>query len=140
MLFRSDLGAVKYLYTGAPPGADYNYYELKLGVSYSRSFGTVGALAYWTPDTFGAGDVEATYYEVNAAVPLPVVANLSLTGAYGRQTFEGTGDYNTWNAGLSYTPIPWLSLDVRYWDTSEHGFGRAYEERVVGGAKVTYAF
>lgn len=135
-----DIGAIQYLYTGAPADTDYNYYELKLGVSYSLPFATVGALAYWTPDTFGAGDVEATYYEVNATVPLPAIANLSLTGAYGRQTFDGTGDYNTWNAGLSYAPIPWLSLDVRYWDTSKHSFGKAYESRVVGGAKVTYSF
>ena len=69
-----------------------------------------------------------------------MVASLSLTGAYGRQTMQGTGDYNTWNVGLNWTPISWLSLDGRYWDTDEHGFGTNYEEKVVGGFKATFAF
>jgi uncharacterized protein (TIGR02001 family) len=135
-----DIGAIAYRYIGQPDDANLGYYEIKGAVSYALEFATVGAAIYWSPNFTGTDSLQATYYEINAAMPLPVVANLSLTGAYGRQTIEGPGDYNTWNAGLNWAPIPWLALDGRYWDTDEHGLGDNYGERLVGGIKATFAF
>ncbi len=135
-----DIGAIAYRYFGQPDDANLGYYEIKGAASYAFDFAAIGTAIYWSPNFGGAGSIEATYYEINAAVPVPVVANLSLTGAYGRQTMQGTGDYNTWNVGLNWAPISWLSLDGRYWDTDEHGLGTNYEERAVGGIKATFAF
>lgn len=135
-----DLGVVAYRYTDSPSNSNQDFYELKAGVS--RGFGalTLGAVAYWSPDTFGTAEVKATYYEVNAAMPIAGAKSLGATAVYGRQTFEGTGDYNTWNIGATWSPAPWLSLDVRYHDTDEHSLGTGYKAHYIAGTKVSFNF
>lgn len=131
-----DIGAIAYRYIGAPDTANWSFYELKLAAAKNLGFATIGGAVFWSPNFTGTGSNEATYYEVNANVPLTMVKNLAITGAYGHQSVEGPGDYNTWNVGLVWRPIPWLELDGRYHDTDDHGLGQNYEERFVGGAKV----
>lgn len=135
-----DIGAIAYRYIGAPDTANWSFYELKLAAAKNLGFATIGGAVFWSPNFTGTGSNEATYYEVNANVPLTMVKNLAITGAYGHQSLEGTGDYSTWNVGLVWRPIPWLELDGRYHDTDEHALGQNYEERFVGGAKVVFTF
>ncbi len=135
-----DLGAIAYRYMGAPDTANLSYYELKLAAAKSLGFATIGGAVFWSPNYSGTGSDEATYYEINANVPLRMVKNLAVTGAYGHQAVGGPNDYNAWNVGLTWRPISWLELDARYHDTDKHSLGRNYEDRFVGGAKMAFTF
>lgn len=68
--FNVDVGGVVYLYMGSPAGTDYDYVEIKAAASRAIGPVTVGAVAYWSPDFFGA-DEKATYVEANAAFAMP---------------------------------------------------------------------
>ena len=132
-----DIGALYYGYAGQPeggPSVDY----LEAYVKATKAFGplTLGASFYWSPDFTGeTGNAE--YYEANAAWAID--KKWSLSGAVGRQEIEkSTGDYTTWNVGVSYAITSHLSADLRYWDTDEHSFGKVYGDRIIGGLKVTF--
>ena len=88
-----------------------------------------------SPDGFGAADA-SIYYELNGSVP--VSEKLSFSGAVGRQTYDGPGDYSTWNLGAAYALTDKLSLDLRYHDTDEHGFGQIYGSRGVATLKAVF--
>ena len=53
---------------------------------------------------------------------------------------EKAGEYGTWNAGVTWTPVSYMSVDVRYHDTDEHGLGATYDARYVAGVKFTKTF
>lgn len=134
-----DLAVIYYGYIDAPSGADYDYFEFKAAASIPAGPATLGVATYYSPDFFGAID-EAFYYEANASVSIPET-RFSLSGAIGRQTLEGPGDYTTWNAGVGFTLNDHVSFDVRYWDTN---IGSAIDPagladaRVVGGIKLVW--
>jgi uncharacterized protein (TIGR02001 family) len=67
---------------------------------------TVGALVYYDPDS------TATYVEGNAAYGLP--HGLSVSGAVGVQTDGSDSSATSWNAGLTWDPYEFLSIDARY--------------------------
>jgi uncharacterized protein (TIGR02001 family) len=132
-----DVGAIGYLYTNQPDGADYSYAEAKIGVS--RSFGaedrpvTVGLTAYYSPDFFGAAEDEATY--VAADLGWRATERLTLGAQVGRQWVSSDFDYTHWSLGGAYTLTDSFSIDLRYHDTDEHDFGPVYDERVVIGLR-----
>jgi uncharacterized protein (TIGR02001 family) len=130
-----DLGVIYYGYVGAPSGSEYGNFEFKAAGSVPAGPGSVGAAVYYSPDGFGAAD-DALYYEVNAS--FPVAETLSVGGALGRQTYEGTGDYTTWNAGATWSFMPHLALDVRYHDNDHAEFGKFYGERVAVTLKASF--
>ncbi len=68
----------------------------------------------------------------------PATEKLSFSGALGRQAYDGPGDYTTWNAGATWAFMPRLAADLRYHDTSEHGFGQLYDSRAVLSLKATF--
>ena len=109
-----DFGVIYYGYVGAPKGADYGNVEFKAAGSIPAGTGALGAAVFYSPDSFGAAD-EATYYEVNGSYP--VAEKWSVSGALGRQTYKGSGDYTTWNVGAAYALNSTLTLDLRYHDT-----------------------
>jgi hypothetical protein len=61
-----------------------------------------------------------------------------VTGAYGHQDLDVSKDYDTWNLGASIAVMPKLSLDVRYWDTSEHDIGSIYDSRFAATLKASF--
>lgn len=130
-----DLGVIHYGYVDAPSGAGYGNWEFKGAASVPAGAGAVGAAVYYSPDGFGAVD-DAIYYEVNASYP--ITEQISVGGALGRQTYEGPGDYTTWNAGATWSFAPHLSADLRYYDNNHADFGKFYEERVVLTLKATF--
>ncbi|MEX0852308.1 MAG: TorF family putative porin [Bauldia sp.] len=101
--FSLDLGYVRYLYnSGDCCGELY----LKASVSPADPL-TVGAAAFFDPDSSNA------YFEGNASIDLP--HNFSISGAAGVQTYgDGSADDFSWNAGGSWSPLDWLTLDGRY--------------------------
>jgi uncharacterized protein (TIGR02001 family) len=129
-----DLGLIYYGYVDAPTGADYGNFEGKAALSAPVGPATLGAALYYSPDSFGAAE-SAAYFEVNGAVP---VGPVTLSGAFGAQTYDGAGDYNTWNIGASYTFADHFTLDGRYYDTDEDFLGTIGEGRFVVGLKAAF--
>jgi uncharacterized protein (TIGR02001 family) len=130
-----DLGVIRYGYTNQPSGADYDNWEVKLAGSVPAGKATIGGAVYYSPDGFGAADA-SVYYELNGS--MAATDKLSFSGAIGRQTYDGPGDYTTWNLGVGWALTSKLGLDVRYWDTSEHDFGSIYDSRVVASIKASF--
>lgn len=133
--FSLDLGVIYYSYLDTPEGSKYGYGEVKAAASRAIGKATVGAAYYYSPDYFGA-DEKASYIELNGAYPIN--DTVSITGAIGRQDLDVSTDYNTWNLGAAIAVMPNLSLDVRYWDTSEHDLGSIYDSRFAATLKASF--
>jgi uncharacterized protein (TIGR02001 family) len=130
-----DVGVIYYGYANKPSGPDEAYWEAKVAGSVPVGKGTVGAAVYYSPEfPFKTG--EATYFEVNGSVPLD--DKWSASAAIGHQSVVGTADYNTWNLGVGYAVNSHVGLDLRYWDTDEHGFGKIYDSRVALAVKASF--
>ncbi|MFZ5721028.1 MAG: TorF family putative porin [Pseudomonadota bacterium] len=127
-LFELDLGVLYYGYIDAPSGADYDYFEFQALASVPVGPATVGAGVWFVPDSYSGIDHSA-YFEMNASYS--PTTRVSLSGALGRQTFDGPGDYTTWNVGAAFALTDNLAVDLRYHDTDEHRFGKLYDSRVV---------
>lgn len=114
-----DIGAIGYFYPGAADdGAEYDYFEGKLGASVSPVEGlSLGAAAYYSPEFFGETG-EALYLELNAAYALTDA--FSVSGAFGNQDVDVAGDYDTWNLGAAYS-VSGFKFDLRYVDTDISG-------------------
>ena len=131
-----DVGILYYGYIDQPTGSHEDYFEGKITASIPAGPATLGAAFYYSPEFFGkTGD--ATYYEINGAVPLGD-SKFTLSGAVGYQQVQGPADYATWNVGIGYAINDHIGIDVRYHDTDEHKFGNIYDSRVVAGLKVTW--
>jgi uncharacterized protein (TIGR02001 family) len=130
-----DLGALYYIYVDAPKGADYNYLEIQAKGSIPLGPATFGIGLYYVPNGYQGIDTQF-YYELNGGVSLN--DKVSLSAAVGHQTFDGPGDYVTWNLGAAYQLTDNLGFDLRYHNTSKHSFGKTYDSRVVLSAKVTF--
>lgn len=130
-----DLGVLYYGYVNEPSGADYANWEFKAAGSVPAGKGSVGAAVFYSPDSFGAAE-QAVYYELNGSYP--ATEKVSFSAAVGRQTYDGPGDYTTWNLGATWAFAPHLAADLRYHDTDEHGFGQIYGSRAVVSLKATF--
>jgi uncharacterized protein (TIGR02001 family) len=131
-----DVGFIYYAYSNQPsylPDVDYIEGYIKA----SKAFGpvTVGGSFFYSPEFTGhTGDAE--YYEGNLS--WAVDKKLTVSGAVGRQEIEKASGYTTWNAGVTYALIDHVSVDLRYWDTDEHGFGKVYGSRFIAGLKYSF--
>jgi uncharacterized protein (TIGR02001 family) len=114
-----DLGVIGYYYPGAADdGAELDYYEGKLAASISPVEGlSVGAAAYYSPEFTGETG-EALYLELNAAYAFADA--FSVSGGFGNQDIDDSGDYDTWNLGAAYA-ISGFKFDLRYVDTDISG-------------------
>jgi uncharacterized protein (TIGR02001 family) len=130
-----DLGVQYYGYVHQPQGAKVDFTEVY--AKGSKAFGplTLGAAVNYSPRfTYDTG--KAWYYEANAAYA--VSKKWTVSGAVAHQDIEVGGSYTTWNAGVTYAITDKVSLDGRYWDTDEHGFGTPYRSRAVLALKATF--
>jgi uncharacterized protein (TIGR02001 family) len=133
-----DIGFINYSYMGGGTG-DLGFYEFKVATSMSAGKANIGLAAYYTPDFTGVGPHDATYAEINLA--MPVHRDFTVSGAYGKQFVQDkAGEYATWNAGVTWMPTKWMAVDGRYHDTDEHGLGAIYKARYVGMVKFNRTF
>lgn len=131
-----DLGVIYYGYADQPSGANWDYWEGKVAASVPAGPATLGAAVYYSPE-FTGDTGQAWYYEANATVTIPQT-KFSLSGALGHQSIDEAGDYTTWNLGVGYAITDKIGVDVRYFDTDVHEFGKLYDSRVVAGLKLTF--
>lgn len=104
--FNFDFGYTRYIYNDSafadPSGEFYG----KASVSPVEPV-TVGASLFYDPDA------RNTYVEANGSYSLP--HDLSLSGAVGVQAYgDGSDSVPSWNAGVSWNPEKWVTLDARY--------------------------
>jgi uncharacterized protein (TIGR02001 family) len=152
-----DFGVIYYWYPGSPGALDYDFVELKAGVSGSPwKDGTLGFLAFWTPEGTGKTG-EIWTFEGAFAQVLPKLRDITPTfsttlgyvvGESSNAIFTsliGDDTYLYWNAGVSFAFHERFSVDFRYWDTNVSGAGTCAtlsatqcDERFVATAKVTY--
>ena len=131
-----DIGVLYYGYIDQPSHSNEDYFEGKVAASVAAGPATLGAAFFYSPSFFGkTGD--ATYYEVNGALPIGDT-KFTVSGALGYQQVKGPADYTSWNLGVGYALTDHIGLDVRYFDTDEHKFGSIYDSRVVGGIKLVW--
>jgi len=132
-----DFGVLYYGYRkdkNGAPGAN-SYTEVKAAVSHAFGPATLGGAVYYSPEWPGKGG-DATYIEGNAAIP--IAKYLTLSGAVGHQEIKNYGDYNTWNVGVGFLLGENATIDVRYHDTDEHGYGKIYGSRVAVSLKASF--
>lgn len=126
--FTLDLGVIAYLYPGEPSSADWTYVEAKVGASRAVGPVTFGGAVYISPQ-FTGHTGQSLYSELNFA--WKASDKVSVSGAFGHQDIEDADGYSTWNLGAAYAITDKVSVDARYWDTDEHGFGANYGSRAV---------
>lgn len=131
-----DLGVIYYGYADQPSGANWDYWEGKVGISAPFGPATFGANVYYSPEFTGkTGD--AWYKEVYASVTIPET-RVAVSGGFGHQAIAEAGDYATWNLGAGFALTDNISLDARYYDTDAHEFGKIYDSRFVASAKIVF--
>ena len=120
---------------GTPAGTDNAYYEWQGAVG--RSFGktSVKLSEQYTGDS--AGKTRASYW-TEASVAQKLTPKISVSAAYGHRDVTPAKNYNGWNVGGTYALLKATSLDVRWYDTDEHGYGDKYAGRLV--AKISQKF
>lgn len=126
-------GFVRYGYVDSP--VDIDTLEGKLALSVPVATGTLTVSGNYTGNYFGSSN-PALYTELSGSYPL--MDKLSVHGAVGHQQIShASGDYTTWNAGLSYQVLPGASASVGYYDT-DRTHNRLSRARAMGSFTVTF--
>ena len=114
-----NFGYIGYFYPGSDDsGGDLDFYELRGGASIAPVEGMSVALnMYWTDD-FGTADSDGLYTELSGSYAFTEV--FSVSGAYGSQTIDAGGDYETFNIGGAVA-LHGFKFDLRYHDTDITG-------------------
>mgnify|MGYP003664696798 FL=1 len=139
-----DVGFIYYSYPGASDDVSYDLWEATLGLSYDVMDGlSVGANYAYSPDFFG-GSGTGHWFAANVsyAVPIKVLAGITLDASVGRQLIEKNAtfaqpDYTTWSIGASLGITENVSLGVQYIDTSISN-SRLAEDVVIGSLTASF--
>jgi uncharacterized protein (TIGR02001 family) len=133
--FRLTLGVIRYGYINEPAHAPINTTELT-GVAL-HDFGplTFGLALNYTNNFFGSRH-DGVYVEGRGAYR--ITPRLTASGALGRQSVDQGTNHTTWNAGVTYTFIKKIGLDLRYYDTDDHDLGKLYASHYVAAIKGTF--
>tara|TARA_B100000427_G_scaffold59787_1_gene47063 strand:+ start:380 stop:1132 length:753 start_codon:yes stop_codon:yes gene_type:complete len=139
-----DVGFIYYSYPGASDAVDYDLWEISLGLSYDIMEGlSVGANYAYSPDFFGgSGDGHWFTANVSYAVPVKVLAGITLDASIGRQLIEknttfAQPDYVTWSIGATLGVTDNVSLGVQYVDTNISN-SRLAEEVIIGSLTASF--
>lgn len=145
-----DFAALYYTYPSAfDPGAEFDYFELKTGASYTFYEAlTLGIANYWSPEfsgELGEGDALELSAEYAFSSKLFNFFSPSVSALVGWQWVDDNGGwdpYTYWNAGLTLGFMENWSADIRYWDTdlsgSDVSAGTFSDARVVGTISASF--
>lgn len=114
-----DIAAIGYFYPNSTDAfGEFDYFEGKVGAGIDVTEQlALGAAVFYSPEFFGETG-EAIYLEVNGAFAFN--DTFSVSGAYGSQDVDATGDYSTWNLGGTLA-VHGFEVDLRYHDTDISG-------------------
>lgn len=131
-----DLGVIRYGYTPQPsgqPGLDYT----ELYAKTARALGpvTLAGSVYYSPN--GMSDAGVSWYGVVSGA-WQINPEWAVSALAGRQTMRSGGNYDDWNTGVTYALNKAVALDLRYWNTSRHGLGADYRQRVVLSTNLSF--
>ena len=139
-----DVGFIYYSYPGASDDVSYDLWEATLGLSYDIMDGlSVGANYAYSPDFFGgSGTGHWMTANVSYAVPIKVLAGITLDASIGRQLIEKNAtfaqpDYTTWSIGASLGLTENVSIGVQYIDTSISN-SRLADDVVIGSLTASF--
>lgn len=136
-----DLGFIYYAYPGADDDLDYDYVEIKGGVSGTLfNMLNAGVTVYYSPEYTGdTGEVWTIEGSLSKTLFTHRGVTFDLSGVVGTVEFDEDefDDYVYWNVGLTATFKEKYSIDVRYHDTDVDDSYLA-DERIVGTAKIAF--
>jgi hypothetical protein len=115
-------------------GSDAN--ALEIAAAAARKIGRVTPrlAIIWSPDDVG-GTRRTLFAEAGASYR--VSAAVQASAALGRRQRGAGADYTAWNAGLTWTPLKQVSMDLRYYDTNG-GHSQPFRARAVASARVKF--
>jgi uncharacterized protein (TIGR02001 family) len=114
-----DISLVGYFYPDSTDAfGEYDYFEgiVAASINPTEQF-TLGGQVGYSPDYFGETGT-GVYYEVNGAFAFTEA--FAVYAAWGNQDVEDTGEYSTYNVGLTHA-MHGFELDLRYHDTDISG-------------------
>jgi uncharacterized protein (TIGR02001 family) len=131
-----DLSATAAWKRAIDPAAGSDRNALEVSAAASRKFGriTPRLSVVWSPDDLG-GTRSTVFAEAGASYRLS--SSLSASAAFGHRRRGGGADYNAWNAGLSWSAVKQLTIDLRYYDTNA-GSAQPFRARAVLSAKARF--
>ena len=129
-------GGIAYKWqTGVHGRVDSTSWEFTGGATAKFGKLSLRTNAIYSPDDLGAARRSIF---VEAGPSYEFGKGFRASAAIGRRHRVDGPDYTAFNAGIGYTLVKQLSLDVRYYDTAQSDLGRAYEPRVVGTMRLTF--
>lgn len=131
--FTFDTALALYGYTNDP--VPYEMFEAKfVFTEVVGKFTFVETLAY-SPEYFNILN-QSAWGELNIIYNL--TESLSISSAVGYQHIQGGGSYGCYNVGMSYKLCPNTTLDARFYDTNDHGQGKAWQSAVAFSIRTTF--
>ncbi len=128
-----DTSVALYAYTNDP--VPYEMFEAKVAFTeVLGKFALTQTLAY-SPDYFNILD-QSVWGEL--VVAYTVSDRLTLSTAVGYQYIQGGGSYGCYNVGANVKLTDKASLDLRYYDTNDHGQGKAWENAFAASIRFTF--
>ncbi|MDC7676014.1 TorF family putative porin [Asticcacaulis machinosus] len=126
--FKASLQLLYKTNNNARPGTDDDFYEWQSDISRTFDKTTVKYTAVYSPDSSGSTE-EAWWHDVSVAQKL--TDKWTLSGCVGIRRLSPERDYTGYNLGATYAVTKQTGLDVRYYDTDKHEYGKRFGDRVV---------
>lgn len=122
-----------FAYTNDP--VPYEMWEGKLAITQTIKKLTVTETLAYSPDYFNILD-QSVWAEL--AINYQLTERLGLYASTGYQWIEGGGSYGAIGLGVNFKISNALTAEFRFFDTNDHGQGKAWESRFTAAIKTTF--
>ncbi|WAC48175.1 TorF family putative porin [Asticcacaulis sp. SL142] len=112
----------------ARPGVDDDFYEWQGDISRTVDKTTVKYTTVYSADSSGSTK-EAWWHDLGVSQKLNT--KWTVSGSVGLRRVTPKKDYTAYNLGATYALNKTTSLDMRYYDTDKHEYGKRFGDRVV---------
>ncbi|MBI1405753.1 MAG: hypothetical protein GC145_06465 [Caulobacter sp.] len=133
--FEFDLRAMLKHAPGTVEGVQDTWLELRADSEVKAAGSTLRLRVEYSPDSYG-GTEAAWWIELQAS--RKIARDWKVSAAYGAREQDLGTDYRAWNAGVTWKATDRLSLDLRWYDTDNHGGGDKYDGRLFASASIAF--
>ena len=133
--FQLSVQAAHKFQTGVKEPTDDHSWEFTGGVTRKLGRFTLRTQLVYSPDDLG-GAKRSIYWEAGPA--LDVTKQFKLFANIGHRARRLGDDYTSFNAGVSTTIVPKMTLDIRWYDTNRHELGENFQGRAVATARMAF--